>query len=300
MLGKALVPKLQDCGFDVGSFRSYEYDLTDRYQTQGLFQQVGNRRQIEAVIHLAANVGGIEYNRQHPAATIYDNLMMGLNVIEQCRRYRVERVIVAGSVCAYPLHTPMPMVEENLWVGPPEPTNGPYGVAKRTLSSVLTAYRMEYGLQGGYLLLANMYGPNDNFGEKSSHVIPSLIRKFDEAKRWNHESVTIWGTGRPSRDFLYVEDAADAFIAALRAPTDALRDPINIGSGVETPIYSLVEQIKRVVGFTGETEWDKSKPDGQPRRWIDTHRAQSLLGWAPKTSLQDGLGKTYQWWEQQR
>lgn len=294
-LGRVLVRKLQRQGANVIAPGSRWCNLMDEYSVDQAFGNVD--RTIDAVFHLAANVGGIGITKMQPGQSFYRNLQMGLNVIEAARKYAVKRVIVAGSVCAYPLYCPVPMKENNLWVGEPEPTNGPYGVAKRALATMLDAYRKEYQMEGAYLLLANMYGPGDNFNPVTSHVIPALIRKFDEALQLGKQSVDVWGTGKASRDFLYVDDAADAFVLAATADAKAIEEPINIGSGVETPIYALAEMIRRMMDYYGAITYDTSKPDGQPRRRLSIWRAEDRLGWKPSTKLEDGLQTTVDWWK---
>lgn len=294
-LGRVLVRKLRERGANVFAPPRRWCDLLDEYQVTQAFDNIST--DIDAVFHLAANVGGIGVTQSQPGKAFYDNMLMGLNVIDVARQFAVKRVVVAGSVCAYPLHTPVPMTERNLWIGEPEPTNGPYGVAKRALSTMLDAYRQQYQMDGAYLLMANMYGPGDNFNPATSHVIPALIRKFSDARLTGSPSVTVWGSGRPSRDFLYVEDAADAFILAALAPADKITEPINIGSGVETPIYALAEMIRQATDYHGETVYDTSKPDGQPRRRLSTWRAEEVLGWKATTALADGIQATVKWWE---
>lgn len=293
-LGRALVRRLRGVGANVIAPTRGWCNLVNPVEVSMAFDDVDT--DIDVVFHLAANVGGIAYNVDTPGETFFDNMQMGLNVIHTAMEYAVKRVVVAGSVCAYPLQTPIPMHEENLWMGAPEPSNGPYGVAKRALASMLDAYRVQYGLESAYLLLANMYGPGDNFKPRTSHVIPALIRKFTEAKINVESSVNVWGSGRPSRDFLFVEDAVSAFMAAGVAPADKITEPINIGSGVETPIYALAEMIRAAVGFQGSVEFDTSKPDGQPRRRLSIWRAEDRLGWKPTMKLQDGIDRTVAHW----
>jgi nucleoside-diphosphate-sugar epimerase len=297
-LGRHLCELLRGAGANVFAPRRVDHDLRDPEVAEGVFGHFEVMRQpVDVVYHLAANVGGIGVTKAHPAKTFYDNLTMGVNVIDAARLFNARRVIVAGSVCAYPLHTPVPMVEDNLWEGEPEPTNGPYGVAKRALLTMLQAYAAEYGMDGVYLLFANMYGPGDNFDPKTSHVIPALIRKCTTARDTGAPNVDVWGSGRASRDFLYVEDAVQALAAAGEAPRADKVEPINIGSGVETPIYSLVEIIRRATGYEGGIVYDASKPDGQPRRRLDIHRAKERMGWSPLMKLEEGIQATVEWWE---
>jgi len=294
-LGRRLCDLLRFAGANVFAPRSANHDLRHPDAAEGIFGRF--REPVDVVYHLAANVGGIGVTKAHPARTFYDNVTMGVNVIDAANLMSAKRVIVAGSVCAYPLHTPVPMVEANLWEGEPEPTNGPYGVAKRVLLTMLQAYAAEYGLDGVYLLFANMYGPGDNFDPKTSHVIPALIRKCIIARDTGAPSIDVWGSGRASRDFLYVEDAVQALAAAGEMARTEKVEPINVGSGVETPIYALVEMIRRATGYTGNVLYDASKPDGQPRRRLDIHRAKERLGWEPKMKLEDGIRATVEWWE---
>lgn len=293
-LGRRLCDLLRSAGANVVAPRHTEIDLR---HPDGAHVMFWRHQSPDVVYHLAANVGGIGVTKAHPARTFYDNITMGVNVIEAAHIWGAGRVIVAGSVCAYPLRTPVPMVEENLWEGEPEPTNGPYGVAKRVLLTMLQAYAAEYGMDGVYLLFANMYGPGDNFNPDTSHVIPALIRKCIIARDTGAPNIDVWGSGRASRDFLYVEDAVQALAAAGEVERAEKVEPINVGSGVETPIYALTEMIRRATGYHGNVIYDASKPDGQPRRRLDIHRAQERLGWAPKMKLEDGIQATVEWWE---
>lgn len=293
-VGRRLCELLRGAGAYVFAPRRVDFDLRDPEVAESAF--VHMCQPVDVVYHLAANVGGIGVTKAHPGRTFYDNVMMGVNIIEAARMFNARRVVVAGSVCAYPLNTPVPMVEDNLWQGEPEPTNGPYGVAKRVLLTMLQAYAAEYGMDGAYLLLANMYGPGDNFDPKTSHVIPALIRKCTIARDTGAPNIDVWGSGRASRDFLYVEDAVQALAAAGIAPRAEKVEPINIGSGVETPIYSLVEIIRRATGYQGGVVYDASKPDGQPRRRLDIYRAKERLNWKPLMKLEEGIAATVEWW----
>jgi GDP-L-fucose synthase len=247
---------------------------------------------------LAAQVGGIGANRLNPGSFLYNNLIMGTQLIEQSRKAGVEKLLAIGTVCCYPKFTPVPFREDDLWNGYPEETNAPYGLAKKLLMVQLQAYRQQYGFNGINLLVVNLYGPGDNFDLETSHVIPALIRKFVEARDQGQRVVTLWGTGKASREFLYVEDAAQAIhLAAERLETS---DPVNIGSGREIPIAQLAAMIARKTGFIGEIRYDADKPDGQPRRCLDVTRARELLGFEAKTSLAEGLDRTIAWYEASR
>lgn len=246
------------------------------------------------VIHLAANCGGIGKNAASPASMITDNLAMGMNIIRECAEANAKLVLL-GSVCSYPKHCPIPFKESDLWNGYPEETNAAYGIAKRTLFEMARAYHQQYGLKVACLLPANLYGPGDNFNLETSHVIPAMIRKFLETEG---KPVPLWGTGRPTRDFIYVEDCVDAIIRAAEVIENP--EPINIGTGVETSIAELAAELELSIGNGYGVEWDASKPDGQPRRCLDTSRAKELLDWEAKTSLADGLRKTVEWYKANR
>lgn len=247
----------------------------------------------DIVIHLAGNVGGIGYNRQKPAELFYDNLVMGVNLMEEARKAEVKKFVAIGTICAYPKLTPVPFKEENLWDGFPEETNAPYGLAKKMLLVQAQAYRSQYGFNAIYLLLVNLYGPGDNFDPASSHVIPALIRKFEEAKRSKKKRVDVWGTGKATREFLYVDDAARGIILATGRYDK--QDPVNLGSGMEISIKELAEKISKIVGYRGEIYWDASKPDGQLRRRLDITKAELEFGFRGKTSFDEGLKKTINW-----
>ena len=252
----------------------------------------------DLVIHLAANVGGIGYNKEHPGALFYDNAIMGVNLIEAARKAKVKKFVQVGTVCAYPKFPEhLPFKEEDLWKGYPEETNAPYGLAKLMLLQMLQAYRSEYGFNGIYILPTNLYGPNDNFNPKSSHVIPALIKKFVEAVGNNHKEVVVWGTGKASREFLYVDDAARAIVmATVKYEKSA---PVNLGSHFEIKIKDLVILIARLTGFKGKIVWDKTKPDGQPRRKLDVSRAKKEFGFVSKVDFATGLKKTIEWYKTQ-
>jgi GDP-L-fucose synthase len=249
------------------------------------------------VIHLAANVGGIGFNRANPAPLVYDNMMMAANVFEACRQAGVDKLVSACTVCAYPKFTPSPFSEDDLWDGYPEESNAPYGLAKKMMLVLSDAYRRQYGFDSCAPIVANLYGPEDNFDLESSHVIAAMIRKYVEAHERGDEQVVLWGTGKPSREFLYVDDAARALV--LAAERLDVSDPVNIGTGTETNIRTLAETIERLVGFEGETVWDTSRPDGQPRRFLDVARARELMGFEARVPLEEGLRRTIESFREQ-
>ncbi len=249
---------------------------------------------VDIVIHLAAKVGGIGYNQEHPAELFYDNLMMGVQLMEAARLAGVKKFVAVGTVCAYPKFTPVPFREEDIWNGYPEETNAPYGLAKKMMLVQGQAYRAQYGFNSIYLLPVNLYGPGDNFNPESSHVIPALIKKFVDAVRGGLDEVVVWGTGSASREFLYVEDAAHAIVLATEHYNGS--EPVNIGAGREISIKNLVEIIGKETGFTGKVIWDTEKPDGQPRRCLDTSRAKEWFGFESETSFETGLRETIQWY----
>jgi GDP-L-fucose synthase len=252
----------------------------------------------DIVIHLAGRVGGIGYNRERPGELFYDNLLMGVQLLEAARRAGVRKFVAVGTVCAYPKHTPVPFRESDLWNGYPEETNAPYGLAKKMLLVQGDAYRQQYGLHTIYLVPTNLYGPGDHFEPERSHVIPALIRKVADAMARGDDHIDVWGTGRATRDFCYVADAAEA--VALAAQRYGAADPVNIGSGRETSVRELAETICRLMRFEGSIRWDASKPDGQPRRWLDTSRAQQAFGFSARTSLEEGLRSTIEWYMRNR
>jgi GDP-L-fucose synthase len=251
---------------------------------------------VDIIIHLAARVGGIGFNQKHPGTLFYDNIIMGAQLMEAARLSKVGKFVQIGTVCAYPKFTPPPFKETDLWNGYPEETNAPYGIAKKSLLVMAQAFRQQYGMNVIYLLPVNMYGPKDNFNLESSHVIPALIRKFIEATEKEEEEVVVWGTGQASREFLYVEDAAEAIILAAEKYNKA--DPVNLGTGREITIRDLVTVIAQLTNFSGQIVWDTSKPDGQPRRCLDTSRAKMEFGFEAKTSFVLGLQKTIEWYRQ--
>jgi len=272
--------------------RRRDYDLTQEADVIRLYEEM----QPTVVLHLAAEVGGIGANRENPGRFFYANMAMGLHLIEHARRRGVSKFVQVGTICAYPKHTPVPFREKDLWNGYPEETNAPYGVAKKALLVMLQAYRRQYGLNGIYLLPVNLYGPEDNFDPESSHVIPALIRKFCEAQEAGAKEVVVWGTGRVSREFLHVEDAARAVVLAAERYDGA--EPVNVGTGFEITIADLVEKIRSLVGFTGAVVWDTSKPDGQPRRCLDTRRAKAYFGFEARVPFDEGLRRTLAWWRE--
>jgi GDP-L-fucose synthase len=290
-LGSHIVEGIRGRGCNqITAPRRSEFDLTRPENVEALFQHC--RPQI--IIHAAAVVGGIGANRLHPGKFFYENLIMGIQVIEACRRYGAEKVVVLGTICAYPKFTPVPFREESLWNGYPEETNAPYGIAKKALLVQCQAYREEYGLNAVYLLPVNLYGPGDNFHLESSHVIPALIRKCIEAKERGDAAVRVWGDGSPTREFLYVDDAADAILRATESYNDAA--PVNIGSGEEIAIRDLAEMIAKLTGFNGRIEWETDKPNGQPRRCLEISRADREFGFRSATPLDEGLKRTIQWY----
>jgi GDP-L-fucose synthase len=249
----------------------------------------------EIVIHLAARVGGIGANRAHPAEFFYDNLMMGVQLLHEAWRYGVEKCVAIGTVCSYPKFTPVPFQEEDFWNGFPEETNAPYGLAKKMLLVQAQTYRAQYGFNAIYLVPVNLYGPRDNFDLETSHVIPALIRKCTEARERGDDHIVVWGTGQPTREFLYVQDAAEGILLAAERYNGS--EPVNLGSGREISIKDLVQMIARLVGFAGEIIWDSSKPDGQPRRCLDTSRAELLFGFRAGTGFEGGLWRTIDWYQ---
>ena len=291
-LGSHVVEGLQRLGCtNIFVPRSKQYDLRNAADIVRLFDQTHP----DVVIHLAAVVGGIGMNQKHPGSIFYDNAVMGIQVMEYARRYGVQKFVCAGSICAYPRLTPIPFHEDDLWSGYPEQTNAPYGLAKKMLLVQLQAYRREYGFPGIYLMPVNLYGPGDNFDLETSHVIPALIRKCLEAKEYGENKIVVWGTGRASREFLYVEDAARAILFAAERYDGP--EPVNIGTGSEITIKDLLDLIQELTGFTGEVEWDVLKPDGQPRRRLDTSRAEREFGFKATTGFREGLSRTIRHYE---
>jgi len=290
-IGSAVVKALQLRGeYDIMVPRSRDYDLREKEHIVRLF----NCMQPDAVIHLAGIVGGIGANRARPGTFFYDNAIMGIEMIEEARKRNIGKFVCIGTICSYPKFTPVPFREETLWDGYPEETNAPYGLAKRILLVQAQAYRAQYEFNAIYLLPVNTYGPRDNFNLHTAHVIPALIRKFSEARARGASSVTLWGDGSPTREFLYVTDAAEAIVLALENYDGAA--PVNIGSGQEISIRDLAVMIAEMVGFRGTINWDTSKPNGQLRRCLDTSRAKEHFGFQASTPLVEGLQKTIDWY----
>jgi GDP-L-fucose synthase len=290
-LGRFVTEKLKACDVDVFVPRSRDYDLIEKSDIVRML----NDARPDLVIHLAAVVGGIGHNQKNPGKFFHDNLMMGTQLIEQSRLHGVKKFLATGTVCAYPKLTPVPFQEDDLWNGYPEETNAPYGLAKKMMLVQSQAYRDQYGFNSIFLLPANLYGPGDNFDLETSHVIPALIRKCVEAQHSGAEFIEVWGTGNVSREFLYGEDCAEGIIKAAAEYND--RDPVNLGNGREIMIKELVEMIARLTGFEGEIRWQADRPDGQPRRQLDTRRAFERFGFQARTSLEQGLRQTIDWYE---
>jgi GDP-L-fucose synthase len=273
-------------------------DLTSETEVARLYRNAFGAQKVDMVIHLAAEVGGIGANRANPGRYFFANMAMALHLIEQARldnlHQRGGKFVQVGTICAYPKFTPVPFKEDDLWNGYPEETNAPYGVAKKAAWQMLDAYRLQYGLKSSYLLPVNLYGPHDNFDLNSSHVIPALIRKCVEAEKANAKEIVCWGTGSASREFLYVDDAAEGIVRAAEVMDTP--DPINLGASFEIKIKDLVELIVKLTGFKGGVTWDATKPDGQPRRCLSTEKAQRLLGWKAQVTFEEGLRKTIDWY----
>jgi GDP-L-fucose synthase len=293
-LGSHLVDRMRADGIEPYVARRREYDLTQSADVERLFEEV----QPELVVHLAAEVGGIGANRANPGRFWYANLLMGTHVLEQSRRAGVRKLVLVGTICSYPKFTPVPFKEEDLWEGYPEETNAPYGVAKRALLVGAQAYREQYGLNVVYLLPVNLYGPGDNFDLEGGHVIPALIRKMIEAKEQGNDKVVLWGDGSPTREFLYAEDCADALYLASQRYDGS--EPVNLGTGEEISIKDLAELVAGATGFEGEIVWDTSKPNGQPRRKLDTSRAEEFFGFRARTPLREGISETVAWYRASR
>lgn len=293
-LGRHVVARLKDAGVDDGNIfipRSAEYDL----RTENGVREVLADAKPDIIIHLAAVVGGIGANRENPGAFFYANAMMGLQLIEQARLAGVEKFVTIGTVCSYPKYTPVPFNENELWNGYPEETNAPYGIAKKMLIVQSQAYREQYGFNSINLIPVNLYGPWDNFDPASSHVIPALIKKMVDARDSGADHIEAWGTGSASREFIYVDDAARGIVLGAEKLNDS--DPINLGVGQEITIRDLTELIARLTGFEGEIRWDPTKPDGQPRRALDTSKAREHLGFEAATDFENGLRETIAWYE---
>lgn len=294
-LGSHLIDRLKARGCEnVFIADRDKYDLTKEAEIVRMYEEI----RPDIVIHLAAVVGGIGANREHPGSFYYLNMVMGAMLIEQARLHNIEKFVALGTICAYPKFTPVPFKEMDLWLGYPEETNAPYGLAKKMMMVQLQAYRQEYDFHGIYLLPVNLYGPRDNFDDRSSHVIPALIKKCVEAKEAGADSIEVWGTGKATREFFYVEDAAEAI--ALAAERYDGTEPVNLGAGFEISIKDLVELIAKLTGFEGKIVWDSSKPDGQPRRCLDTSRAKEYFGFQAHTNFEEGLRKTIEWYRENR
>ena len=292
-LGTSVVAKLRARGADpVYVPRSRDYDLRDRDAVVRMMEDY----RPDFLIHLAAVVGGIGANRANPGKFFYDNAIMGIQLLEEARRFGIHKTLVVGTICAYPKYTEVPFREDDLWEGYPEETNAPYGLAKKMLLVQAQAYREQYGMNIIYLLPVNLYGPGDNFDLESSHVIPALLRKFVEARESGEEYVTAWGTGKPTREFLYVDDAAEGILLAMEQYDK--QDPVNLGSSEEVSVLELTAKIRELVGFKGDVKWDPSMPDGQPRRKLDTTLARLEFGFVAGTQLDVGLRRTAEWFEQ--
>jgi GDP-L-fucose synthase len=290
-LGRVVCRRLRERGCrDVLVPHIEDFDLTEPDEVERMYRKM----QPDVVLHLAAEVGGIGANRANPGRYFYANMAMALHLIERARIEDIQKFVQVGTICAYPKHTPVPFKESDLWNGFPEETNAPYGIAKKAAQIMLDGYERQYGLPGVYVLPVNLYGPGDNFNPETSHVIPALIRKCVEAIDAGDDHIVCWGTGRVSREFLYVEDAAEGILRAAEVMDDPT--PINLGTGHEITIKDLVELIAKLTGFEGEIRWDSSKPDGQPRRCLDTTRARGLLDWEAKTDFDEGLRETIAWW----
>jgi GDP-L-fucose synthase len=294
-LGSFVIKKLEERGCkDIFVPRGKDYNLVDMEAVKRVYKDA----KPDIVIHLAAKVGGIGANMENPGKFFYDNLMMGIQMIEVGRQSGIEKFLALATICSYPKFTPVPFKEENLWDGYPEETNAPYGLAKKMLLVQSQAYRQQYDFNSICLFPINLYGPRDNFDLESSHVIPALIKKCVDAINNNEDEIVAWGTGKASREFLYVEDAAEAIILATERYDKS--DPINIGAGFEITIKDLVELIVKLTGFKGKIVWDASKPDGQPRRMLDTSKAEREFGFKAKTSFEEGLRKTIEWYRESK
>ncbi|WEL20548.1 GDP-L-fucose synthase [Halorhabdus sp. BNX81] len=292
-LGSHLIEELRSRSETVSVFvpDSNEYDLRERANIRRALSD----SKADTVIHLAATVGGIGANRANPGQYFYDNAVMGIELLELARQFDVEKCTILGTICAYPKHTPVPFSETDLYEGYPEETNAPYGIAKKALLTQSRAYRKQWGFNSIYLLPVNLYGPGDDFDIETAHVIPAIIRKCIEARERGDDSITAWGSGEPTREFLYVKDAAAGILDAAERYDES--DPVNLGSGMEISIRELVELIADLTGFDGDIEWDTSKPDGQPRRRLDTSRAKERFDWEATTDFEEGLRRTIEWYE---
>jgi GDP-L-fucose synthase len=300
-LGSFVTGKLKERGAtDIFIPRIENYNLVDPNDIKRLYadtlKDVDPKNVV--IIHLAANVGGIGANREHPADFFYDNLMMGVELMHQAYKNGIGKFVAIGTVCAYPKFTPVPFKEEDLWIGYPEETNAPYGLAKKMMLVQAQAYRQQYGFNAIFLLPVNLYGPRDNFNLASSHVIPALIRKAVEANERGDKELKVWGDGSPTREFLYVEDAADGIITAAESYNGS--EPVNLGSGYEISIKDLSEMIVKLTGFTGKLAWQTDKPNGQPRRGLDVSRAKEYFGWSAQVSFEEGMRRTIEWFKENK
>ena len=294
-LGSHLIETLRARGVgEVVVTRSATHDLRDPAHTDAVFKE----HRPDLVMHLAASVGGIGANRRHPGRFFYDNMAMGLNVLESARVHGTPKVVVAGTICAYPKFTPVPFREDDLWNGYPEETNAPYGIAKKALLVMAQAYRQEYGSNFVMVFPVNLFGPRDNFDLEDSHVIPAMIRKFIDAQVRGDSFVTLWGDGTPTREFLFVEDCAEGLTLAAERYDDP--DPVNLGAGFEISMRELADTIARAAGFTGEVRWDGNRPNGQPRRMLDVERARERFGFTARTPFAEGLRRTISWYREHR
>ncbi len=294
-LGRQVCAQLRD--YNPGTIiapRKAEYDLTEQTAVRRMLDDHAP----EVIIHLAAVVGGIGANQENPGRFFYENAVMGILLMEEARKRGVQKFVTVGTICSYPKHTPVPFREDDLWTGYPEETNAPYGIAKKALLVQGQAYRQQYGFDAITLLPVNLYGPGDNFDPGSSHVIPALIRKAIEARAAGRSMIEVWGTGAASREFLFVRDAAGGVVAAADRYDNP--DPVNLGTGTEITIRALAERICALCGYRGELRWDSSRPDGQPRRCLDTTLARERFGWTARTDFRDGLRETIEWYEQAR
>ena len=291
-LGKFVIKNLEDRGCkNIFVPVIEEYDLRNIKDIKQMYKDA----KADIVIHLAAVVGGIGANRENPGKFFYENLIMGVQLIEEARLSGIEKFVALGTICAYPKFTPVPFKEEDLWTGYPEETNAPYGLAKKMLLVQSQAYRQQYNFNSIFLLPVNLYGPGDNFDPSSSHVIPALIKKFYDAKINGATEVVVWGTGRATREFLYVADCAEGIVLATQFYDKS--DPVNLGAGFEISIFDLAIKIKKIIGFNGNIVWDSSKPDGQPRRCLDTTRAKNEFNFIAQTGFEEGLGETIEWYQ---
>ena len=290
-LGSFIVEKLKEKGVSEENIRIPRSKDMDLKRWTNCVEVV---KDIDIVIHLAAKVGGIGYNQKYPATLFYDNAIMGIQLMEAARQENIEKFAAIGTICAYPKFTPVPFKEVDLWNGYPEETNAPYGLAKKMMLVQSQAYRQQYGFNSIYLLPVNLYGPGDNFDPEQSHVIPALIKKIFDAKEAGDDYITVWGTGKATREFLYVEDAAEGINLATEKYNKS--DPVNLGSGFEISINALIELIAEIAGFDGEIRWDTSKPDGQPRRCLDVSRAKEEFGFEARVDFREGLERTIEWY----